>query len=87
MQIAELIHDIEKHRVDHIKLMEKREKGEESRRRKTQEQIDKDKMDARWKYGKVREEMCQVHEAFQYFRQKFRSKYGEYNPEPNVFLQ
>ena len=81
-----MIHDIEKKRIDHIKLMEKKERGEVDRRRRTQEQIDKDKVDARWKYGKVREEMCQVHEAFQFFRQKFRNKYGEYNPKPNLFL-
>ena len=81
------MHNYEKKRNDHIKLMEKREKGEVERRRRTQEQIDKDKMDARWKFGKVREEMCLVHEAFQFFRKKFRSKYGEYNPEPNLFLQ
>ena len=61
--------------------------GEVDRRRRTQEQIDKERMDARWKFGKVREEMCLVHEAFQFFRQKFRTKYGNYNPGPNVFLR
>ena len=85
-QIAELIHVYEKKRTDYIKLMEKRERGLE-RPRRTQEQIDKDKMDARWRFGKVREEMCLVHEAFQFFRLKFRSKYGDYNPKPNYFLK
>ena len=86
-QIAELMHDYEKKRNDYIRLMEKKEKGEVDRKRRTQEQIDKERMDARWKFGKVREEMCLVHEAFQFFRQKFRTKYGNYNPGPNVFLR
>ena len=81
------MHEIEKKRIDYIRLMEKKESGEVDKMRRTKEQVDKEKVDARWKFGKVREEMCLVHEAFQFFRQKFRNKYGEYNPNPSLFLQ
>ena len=50
-QYAELIHSIEKKRNDYIRLMERKTNGD--RRRKTQEQMDKEKGDARWKFSKV----------------------------------
>ena len=51
--MAQLNHDIEKKRNDHIKLMERKKKGETEVKRKSQEQIEKEKMDARWKFSKV----------------------------------
>ena len=51
--MAKLTHEIEKRRIDHIKLLERRMKGETEVKRKTPEQIEKEKMDARWKFGKV----------------------------------
>ena len=33
----------------------------------------------------VREEICLAHEAYQFFRYKYKKKYGEYVPGPNKF--
>ena len=33
----------------------------------------------------VREDLCLAHEAYQFFRNKYRKRYGIVNPSPNVF--
>ena len=33
----------------------------------------------------VREEICLAHEAYQFFRYKYKKRYGEYVPGPNKF--
>ena len=39
----------------------------------------------RWTSGKVREDLCQVHEAYQYFRHKYKDKTLLINPSKNTF--
>ena len=35
---------------------------------------------------KVREDLCLAHEAYQFFRSKYRNRYGDnYPPYPDVF--
>ena len=54
---------------------------------KSTEQLDKEKMDAKWNTAKVREEMCLIHEAYQFFRMKYKNRYGDSIPSPNNFLK
>ena len=33
----------------------------------------------------VREQICLAHEAYQFFRYKYKKKYGDFVPGPNAF--
>ena len=64
------------------------------------EQLEKERNDSKWETSKVRrncrlrphlmcqvrEELCLVHEAYQFFRNKYKARYGNHNPpHPDLF--
>ena len=68
----------EKRRV-FLKLEESRALG------KAKMKTDQQGRDSKWSTGKVREELCLIHEAYQFFRLKYKKRYGACNPYPNKF--
>ena len=54
---------------------------------KASSQLDKDRQDAKWNSSKIREELCLIHEAYQFFRYKYKKRYGTNIPSPNKFMK
>ena len=85
-QTTQQIHGLEEKRRNFMRLGEG-SKVEKRGKFKSTEQLDKEKMDAKWNTAKVREEMCLIHEAYQFFRMKYKNRYGDSIPSPNNFLK
>ena len=85
---------MERNREAHVKLVEKQKRpGKRSYR--SQEAIEQERSLAKWTSTKVgggwppsqcREELCMIQEAYQFFRQKYSSRYDAANPTPTKFL-
>ena len=81
-QTTEQIHEMEEKRRVFLKLEESRS---EKRGRVKTEQPGREKSESKWSTGRVREELCLIHEAYQFFRLKYKKRYGACNPYPNKF--
>ena len=75
---------MEEKRKNYLKLKEAREKKTNF---KSVDQADREKQDGKWSSGKIREELCLIHEAYQFFRIKYRTRYGDCIPHPSMFLK
>merc|ERR1712142_439006 len=84
-QVCTVTQDLEEKKRTFMRLQERQEQEGKGgvKSFKVANQTEKDKTDAKWKLSKVREELCQAHEAYQYFRAK---QYGSCTPGPNKFL-
>ena len=67
---------MEEKRKNYLKLKESRDK-----------KADREKLDGKWNSGKIREELCLIHEAYQFFRIKYKKRYGDCIPHPSMFLK
>ena len=67
---------MEEKRKNYLKLKESRDK-----------KTDREKLDGKWSSGKIREELCLIHEAYQFFRIKYKKRYGDCIPYPSMFLK
>ena len=83
---AEQIHGLEEKRRLFLKLDESKADNKKSLKKSTNK-LDQEKQDARWNSSKVREELCLTHEAYQFFRNKYKKRYGSHTPSPNKFLK
>ena len=54
---------------------------------KSPEQQGRERSEAKWSTGKVREELCLIHEAYQFLRLKYKKRYGTCIPAPSKFLK
>ena len=52
---------------------------------KSADQLEREKNDVKWETSKVREDLCLAHEAYQFFRNKYKKRYGTMTPPPDVF--
>ena len=84
IQTTKQIHEMEERRRVFLKLEESRA---EKRGRAKTEQQSREKAESKWSTGKVREELCLIHEAYQFFRLKYKKRYGACNPPPNTFAK
>ena len=84
IQTTKQIHEMEEKRRVFLKLEESRA---EKRGRVKTEQQSREKAESKWSTGKVREELCLIHEAYQFFRLKYKKRYGACNPPPNTFAK
>ena len=75
---------MEEKRKNYLKLKESRDKKANFR---SVEQAESERLDGKWSPGKIREELCLIHEAYQFFRMKYKKRYGEYIPHPSMFLK
>ena len=82
MQTTQQIHEMEEKRRVFLKMEESRA---ERRGRVKTEQPGREKSESKWSTGKVREELCLIHEAYQFFRLKYKKRYGTCNPSPTTF--
>ena len=82
---SQQIHDMEEKRRVYIKLEEAR--AEKKSKYKSTDQMEREKQDMKWNSSKVREELCLIHEAYQFFRQKYKKRYGNCIPSPNKFMK
>ena len=75
---------MEEKRKNYLKLEESKKKKQIF---KSSEQLEKEKQDGRWNTGKIREELCLIHEAYQFFRIKYKKRYENYIPSPSMLLK
>ena len=75
---------MEEKRKNYLKLEEANTKRQNF---KSPEQLEREKQYSKWNTGKIREELCLIHEAYQFFRIKYRKRYGDCIPHPNRFLK
>ena len=75
---------MEEKRRNYLKLKESRDK---KLKFKSVEQANREKLDGKWSTAKIREELCLIHEAYQFFRIKYRKRYGDCIPHPSMFLK
>ena len=74
---------MEEKRRNYLKLKESRDK----KNFKSIEQVNREKLDGKWSTGRIREELCLIHEAYQFFRIKYKKRYGDSIPYPSMFLK
>ena len=79
---AQQIHDMEEKRRAFIKQEEIK-----AERKNNKASNKAEKLDCKWNSSKIREELCLIHEADQFFRLKYKRRYGEKIPKPNKVLK
>ena len=84
LQTTLQIHMMEEKRRNYLKLKESRERKPSF---KSVEQVNRERLDGKWSTAKIREELCLIHEAYQFFRIKYRKRYGDCIPHPSMFLK
>jgi len=82
-QVAGAIHHIEERREANLRLRGRKKAA--GRSFKTPEMVEKEKEDAKWATAKVKEELRLVHEAYQFFRFRNKTRYGDFLPSPTQF--
>ena len=83
LQTSQQIHDMEEKRRCFIKFEEIKSKDKKF---KSTEQLERETT-SKWCTSKVREELCLIHEAYQFFRLKYKNRYGTCIPSPNKFMK
>ena len=84
IQTSQQIHDLEEKRICFIKLEETKSK---EKKFKSTSELEREKSDSKWCTSKIREELCLIHEAYQFFRLKYKKRYGTCIPSPNKFMK
>ena len=79
-----MIHDLEMRRDSFIKLENEGKRG--TKGFVTFEDLQNLEQVQKWTTSKVREDLCMVHEAYQYFRHKYKKKGLTFTHISNKFL-